>query len=71
VRDHVSNIITKLQVVDRSAAISWAREAGLGEPERSSVEPWHAGDGSRNQWRGTFHHDQRHCVHLFLVRGCR
>jgi DNA-binding NarL/FixJ family response regulator len=32
VRNHVSNIITKLQVVDRSAAIIRAREAGLGGP---------------------------------------
>jgi DNA-binding NarL/FixJ family response regulator len=30
VRNHVSNIITKLRVVDRSAAIIRAREAGLG-----------------------------------------
>jgi DNA-binding NarL/FixJ family response regulator len=30
VRNHVSNIITKLQVVDRTAAIIRAREAGLG-----------------------------------------
>lgn len=32
VRNHVSNIITKLQVVDRSAAILRARDAGLGGP---------------------------------------
>lgn len=32
VRNHVSNIITKLQVVDRSAAIIRARDAGLGGP---------------------------------------
>jgi DNA-binding NarL/FixJ family response regulator len=30
VRNHVSNILTKLQVPDRSAAIVKAREAGLG-----------------------------------------
>ena len=30
VRNHVSNILTKLQVADRSAAIVKAREAGLG-----------------------------------------
>lgn len=30
VRNHVSNIFTKLQVSDRSAAIVKAREAGLG-----------------------------------------
>jgi DNA-binding NarL/FixJ family response regulator len=38
VRNYVSNIITKLHVSDRSAAIIRAREAGLGErppPERS------------------------------------
>jgi len=31
-RNHVSNILTKLQVSDRSAAIVRAREAGLGKP---------------------------------------
>jgi DNA-binding NarL/FixJ family response regulator len=30
VRNHVSNILTKLQVRDRSAAIVRARDAGLG-----------------------------------------
>jgi len=30
VRNHVSNIFTKLHVADRSAAIVRAREAGLG-----------------------------------------
>ena len=30
VRNHVSNILTKLQVADRSAAIVKARQAGLG-----------------------------------------
>jgi DNA-binding NarL/FixJ family response regulator len=30
VRNHVSNIVTKLQVTDRSAAILRARDAGLG-----------------------------------------
>jgi DNA-binding NarL/FixJ family response regulator len=30
VRNHVSNILTKLQVADRSQAIVRAREAGLG-----------------------------------------
>jgi DNA-binding NarL/FixJ family response regulator len=30
VRNHLSNILTKLQVVDRSQAIVRAREAGLG-----------------------------------------
>lgn len=33
VRNYVSNIITKLQVSDRSAAITRAREAGLGGPK--------------------------------------
>jgi len=32
VRNHVSNIVTKLQVVDRAAAIVRARDAGLGGP---------------------------------------
>jgi DNA-binding NarL/FixJ family response regulator len=30
VRNHVSNIFTKLQVSDRTAAVVKAREAGLG-----------------------------------------
>ena len=30
VRNHISNILTKLQVSDRAAAIVRAREAGLG-----------------------------------------
>jgi DNA-binding NarL/FixJ family response regulator len=37
VRNHVSNIITKLQVVDRSAAIIRARAAGLGGPPPSET----------------------------------
>jgi DNA-binding NarL/FixJ family response regulator len=37
VRNHVSNIITKLQVVDRSAAILRARAAGLGGPPPSDT----------------------------------
>ena len=32
VRNHVSNVFTKLQVSDRSAAIVKARQAGLGHP---------------------------------------
>jgi len=36
VRNHVSNILSKLQVVDRSHAIVRAREAGLGERGRSA-----------------------------------
>ncbi|MBN2980407.1 MULTISPECIES: response regulator [Cohnella] len=32
VRNHVSNILNKLQVVDRAQAILMAREAGLGQP---------------------------------------
>ena len=35
VRNHVSNIFTKLQVADRAQAIIKARDAGLGTPERS------------------------------------
>lgn len=31
VRNHVSNIFTKLQVIDRAQAIIRAREAGLGQ----------------------------------------
>ena len=36
VRNHVSNVLTKLQVVDRAEAIVRAREAGLGGPFRDS-----------------------------------
>jgi DNA-binding NarL/FixJ family response regulator len=32
VRNYVSNIITKLQVTDRTAAVLKARDAGLGGP---------------------------------------
>ena len=32
VRNHVSTIITKLQVADRTAAVLRARDAGLGAP---------------------------------------
>jgi DNA-binding NarL/FixJ family response regulator len=35
VRNHVSNILTKLQVSDRSAAIVKARQAGLTDEPRS------------------------------------
>ncbi|GAA4593575.1 response regulator transcription factor [Planotetraspora phitsanulokensis] len=35
VRNHVSNVLTKLHVADRSAAIIRAREAGLGGPPES------------------------------------
>jgi DNA-binding NarL/FixJ family response regulator len=34
VRNHVSNIFTKLQVVDRAQAIIRVREAGLGRDTR-------------------------------------
>jgi len=33
VRNHVSNILNKLQVADRAEAIIRAREAGLGEAQ--------------------------------------
>lgn len=36
IRNHVSNIFNKLQVADRAAAISKAREAGLGSPSASA-----------------------------------
>ena len=36
VRNHVSNVFTKLQVADRAQAIVRAREAGLGSGRRSS-----------------------------------
>lgn len=41
VRNHLSNILTKLQVEDRSAAIVRAREAGLGQPpaEDARISP--------------------------------
>ncbi len=40
VRNHVSNIITKLHVVDRSGAIIRARDAGMGV-EQTRVEKCH------------------------------
>jgi DNA-binding NarL/FixJ family response regulator len=33
VRNHISNILTKLQLADRAHAIVRAREAGLGKPQ--------------------------------------
>ncbi|MEV6156855.1 LuxR C-terminal-related transcriptional regulator [Nonomuraea sp. NPDC052129] len=36
VRNHVSNVLTKLQLADRPAAIVRAREAGLGGAPESS-----------------------------------
>jgi DNA-binding NarL/FixJ family response regulator len=36
IRNHVSNVFTKLQVADRAEAIMRAREAGLGKLERRS-----------------------------------
>lgn len=36
VRNHVSNVIAKLQVADRTGAILRARDAGLGNPGQSS-----------------------------------
>jgi len=36
VRNHVSNVFTKLQVADRAQAIVRAREAGLGSGRRGS-----------------------------------
>jgi DNA-binding NarL/FixJ family response regulator len=35
VRNHVSNILTKLQVADRAQAIVQARDAGLGHQSRT------------------------------------
>jgi DNA-binding NarL/FixJ family response regulator len=46
IRNHVSNIFTKLQVADRSQAIVRAREAGLGGDDMPSPAPWQP-DGQR------------------------
>jgi DNA-binding NarL/FixJ family response regulator len=46
VRNHVSNIFTKLQVTDRSVAIVRAREAGLGAASRADPPGSKAGPGS-------------------------
>jgi DNA-binding NarL/FixJ family response regulator len=35
IRNHVSNILTKLQVADRAQAIVQARDAGLGHQSRA------------------------------------
>jgi len=42
VRNHVSNIFSKLQVADRAQAIVRAREAGLGGKERFTSNAWPA-----------------------------
>jgi DNA-binding NarL/FixJ family response regulator len=39
VRNYVSNVLTKLDVDDRARAITMARDAGLGQPPRSSDAP--------------------------------
>lgn len=39
VRNHISNILTKLQVADRAHAIVRAREAGLGNSQRDTRPP--------------------------------
>jgi DNA-binding NarL/FixJ family response regulator len=46
VRNNVSNIFSKLQVVDRAQAILRARDAGLGDERRTEHEksPWGADD---------------------------
>jgi DNA-binding NarL/FixJ family response regulator len=43
VRNHVSNIFTKLHVADRAHAIAQARNAGLGTP----IDAWPRPDGSQ------------------------
>ena len=45
VRNHVSNILAKLQVRDRSEAIVRAREAGMGQPREAAL--------SERGWRST------------------
>ena len=49
VRNHVSNIFTKLQVSDRSAAIVRAREAGLGSTQDSDQKQHGANHHGRRQ----------------------
>lgn len=44
VRNHISNILYKLQVADRAQAIICAREAGLGRSESWGRE------GSGDEW---------------------
>ena len=34
VRNHVSSVLTKLQVTDRTQAVARARDVGLGDPSR-------------------------------------
>ena len=34
VRNHIANIVAKLQLADRAHAIAYARQAGLGRPAR-------------------------------------
>jgi DNA-binding NarL/FixJ family response regulator len=49
VRNHVSNIFTKLRIGDRARAIVRAREAGLGgrEPEQHGDSPFSLGGKTR------------------------
>jgi DNA-binding NarL/FixJ family response regulator len=42
VRNHVSNIFSKLQVADRAQAIVRAREAGFGQDDRAAASAWPA-----------------------------
>jgi DNA-binding NarL/FixJ family response regulator len=39
VRNHVSAILTKLQVPDRAGAVAKARDAGLGNPRATAPQP--------------------------------
>lgn len=47
VRNHVSNIFSKLQVADRAQAIVRAREAGLGGEDRTAGSAWPATGADR------------------------
>src|SRR4029078_2643609 len=53
VRNHVANVLNKLEVADRSQAIVRAREAGLGGGDRTSSDAGSAAAGRRAQVRRT------------------
>lgn len=53
-RNHVSNILTKLQVADRAQAIVQARDAGLGQ------QSWIWGTSARSSFRPDCHYFPAH-----------
>ncbi len=65
IRNHVSNILTKLQVADRAQAIVQARDAGLGQQSRVLVR---AVRGEEKLPSGAWREPDRRCT---MSRGAR